>query len=190
MPSSRSGSSPLLNTGLSKRNSKIGALQLISFSLWQQVLGQCPAVAMLLNESRLREAGGNQLLFCASTPSLLAALCNIAEMTSLSTGLAGSRRQTDMEYLLMFEVTMAQKQLFWVDITVQIGTNWNLFHIFEFQHGLDINNKNHIWLLEFQGKQLKTLKGTVLSGSWTNLWVEAKPGAGKNESPIECAQNP
>ncbi|KAG6912999.1 hypothetical protein DXG01_010493, partial [Tephrocybe rancida] len=36
----------------------------------------------------------------------------------------------------------------WVDITGQIGATWaELFTTLELQHGLDINNPSHIWLL-------------------------------------------
>ena len=36
----------------------------------------------------------------------------------------------------------------WVDVTAQVGAKWHeFFTILEIQHGLDVNNMNHIWLL-------------------------------------------
>ncbi|KAJ7585510.1 hypothetical protein C8J56DRAFT_1004806 [Mycena floridula] len=37
----------------------------------------------------------------------------------------------------------------WADVTNQVGHIWSdLFYLLELRHGLDINNHNHIWLLQ------------------------------------------
>ena len=43
----------------------------------------------------------------------------------------------------------------WVDVTAQVGAFWaDMFTTLELQHGLDINNIHHIWLLHFYFCQL------------------------------------
>ncbi|KAG8959652.1 hypothetical protein FRC00_001400 [Tulasnella sp. 408] len=38
----------------------------------------------------------------------------------------------------------------WVDVTVQFGAKWHsFFETLEVQHGLNINNRNHLWLLHY-----------------------------------------
>ncbi|KAG8942949.1 hypothetical protein FRC04_003291 [Tulasnella sp. 424] len=38
----------------------------------------------------------------------------------------------------------------WVDVTVQFGSKWHsFFENLEVQHGLNINNRNHLWLLHY-----------------------------------------
>ncbi|KAG8895515.1 hypothetical protein FRB99_000503 [Tulasnella sp. 403] len=38
----------------------------------------------------------------------------------------------------------------WVDVTTQFGAKWHsFFTLLEVRHGLDVNNKNHIWLLHY-----------------------------------------
>lgn len=72
----------------------------------------------------------------------------------------------------------------WVDVTAQVGATWaNHFTTLELNHGLDINNVYHIWLLHYIF--LPDLNSTLsfFAGSWNSHKIQIH--GGPNRSPID-----
>jgi len=72
----------------------------------------------------------------------------------------------------------------WVDITAQIGATWsNVFILLEMDHGLDINNLYHIWLLHHLF--LSTINAALdfFAESWNLHQLQIRNGP--NRSPID-----
>ena len=72
----------------------------------------------------------------------------------------------------------------WVDITAQIGASWaNFFTILEIQHGLDINNADHIWLLHFLFLPYLNHDLEFFAEAWNEHKIQIRDGP--NRSPID-----
>ncbi|KAF8164424.1 hypothetical protein BJ912DRAFT_863836 [Pholiota molesta] len=72
----------------------------------------------------------------------------------------------------------------WVDVTAQVGATWaNLFTTLELRHGLDINNPNHIWLLQFLFLPTINQDLTFFAEAWNEHLIQIRDGP--NRSPID-----
>ncbi|KAK7043515.1 hypothetical protein R3P38DRAFT_3441058 [Favolaschia claudopus] len=74
----------------------------------------------------------------------------------------------------------------WGDITAQIGATWaELFTHLEIQHGLDINNVGHIWLLHYLFLNQINEQLRFFMESWNQHNIEMRRGPGPNRSPAD-----
>ncbi|KAF8176257.1 hypothetical protein K438DRAFT_1607918 [Mycena galopus ATCC 62051] len=72
----------------------------------------------------------------------------------------------------------------WVDVTAQVGAAWgNNFTLLELQHGLDINNANHIWLLHYLFLPTINDQLTFFMESWNKHRIQIRNGP--NRSPAD-----
>ncbi|KAG6904985.1 hypothetical protein DXG01_005822 [Tephrocybe rancida] len=72
----------------------------------------------------------------------------------------------------------------WVDVTAQIGATWaDLFTTLEIQYGLDINNINHIWLLQHLFLPTINEQLTFFVESWNHHRIQIH--GGPNHSPAD-----
>ncbi|KAJ7238332.1 hypothetical protein B0H12DRAFT_1025815 [Mycena haematopus] len=72
----------------------------------------------------------------------------------------------------------------WVDVTVQVGATWaDRFTVFEIRHGLDINNRNHIWLLHFLFLSTINSQLAFFAQSWNQHRIQIRRGP--NRSPAD-----
>ncbi|KAJ3512101.1 hypothetical protein NLJ89_g3717 [Agrocybe chaxingu] len=70
----------------------------------------------------------------------------------------------------------------WVDMTAQIGATWaNLFVVLELRHGLDINNRSHIWLLQHIYLPLINTDLLFFAEAWNEHRIQIRDGP--NRSP-------
>jgi len=71
-----------------------------------------------------------------------------------------------------------------VDITAQIGASWaEAFTDLEINHGLDINNTHHIWLLHYLFLQSLNQQLTFFVESWNQHQMQIHRGP--NRSPAD-----
>jgi hypothetical protein len=71
-----------------------------------------------------------------------------------------------------------------VDITAQIGASWvETFTDLEINHGLDINNTHHIWLLHHLFLQSLNQQLTFFAESWNQHRMQIRQGP--NRSPAD-----
>ena len=81
-------------------------------------------------------------------------------------------------------VQYIQIECLWVDVTTQVGaTGKELFYMLELHYGLDINNVNHIWLLQYLFLPLINLQLQFFAESWNNHKLQIR--GGPNRSPID-----
>ncbi|THV08523.1 hypothetical protein K435DRAFT_641680 [Dendrothele bispora CBS 962.96] len=72
----------------------------------------------------------------------------------------------------------------WVDVTTQVGQAWHdFFTDLEIHHGLDINNINHRWLLQYLFLPLINEQLSFWADSWNNHKIQIRDGP--NRSPID-----
>jgi hypothetical protein len=72
----------------------------------------------------------------------------------------------------------------WVDITAQIGASWaDAFTDLEINHGLDINNTHHIWLLRHLFLQTLNNQLSFFMESWNQHRMQIRDGP--NRSPTD-----
>ncbi|KAJ7120403.1 hypothetical protein C8R44DRAFT_623637 [Mycena epipterygia] len=72
----------------------------------------------------------------------------------------------------------------WVNVTAQVGATWsNHFTVFEFHHGLDVNNVNHIWLLHHIFLPTINDQLTFFAQSWNEHKIQIRDGP--NRSPAD-----
>jgi len=72
----------------------------------------------------------------------------------------------------------------WVDITAQIGASWaEAFTCLEVNHGLDINNTHHIWLLHYLFLQSLNQQLSFFAESWNQHQMQIRDGP--NRSPAD-----
>ena len=72
----------------------------------------------------------------------------------------------------------------WVDITAQIGASWaEAFTDLEINHGLDINNTHHIWLLHYLFLQTLNDQLSFFAESWNQHRMQIRDGP--NRSPAD-----
>ena len=65
----------------------------------------------------------------------------------------------------------------WVDVTAQVGAYWAEFFIqLELQHGLDVNNINHIWLLQYLFLQVINNQLMFWASSWNQHKQQVQGG--------------
>lgn len=77
-----------------------------------------------------------------------------------------------------------QIECLWVNVTVQVGAAWaDHFVLLELQHGLDINNVNHIWLLHFLFLPTINQQLTFFAESWNCHRIQIRNGP--NRSPAD-----
>jgi len=69
----------------------------------------------------------------------------------------------------------------WVDITAQIGASWaEAFTDFEINHGLDINNTHHIWLLHHLFLQALNNQLSFFAESWNQHQMQIHDGPNRS----------
>ncbi|KAJ7584926.1 hypothetical protein C8J56DRAFT_1003717 [Mycena floridula] len=72
----------------------------------------------------------------------------------------------------------------WVDVTTQIGDTWHrLFDMLELRYGLNINNQNHIWLLQHLFLPTINIQLDFFAQSWNNHRIQIRNGP--NRSPLD-----
>ncbi|KAF7310367.1 hypothetical protein HMN09_00578700 [Mycena chlorophos] len=70
----------------------------------------------------------------------------------------------------------------WVDVTAQVGETWHqAFQLLEIRHGLDINNLNHIWLLQFLFLATINAQLAFFAQTWNQHRIQIRRGP--NRSP-------
>ncbi|KAJ7584519.1 hypothetical protein C8J56DRAFT_1005077 [Mycena floridula] len=68
----------------------------------------------------------------------------------------------------------------WVDVTAQVGGVWaELFHMLETTFGLDINNQNHIWLLQYLFLHTINQQLQFFAESWNDHSIQVRGGASR-----------
>ncbi|KAJ6577278.1 hypothetical protein B0H19DRAFT_930974 [Mycena capillaripes] len=71
----------------------------------------------------------------------------------------------------------------WGDVTAQIGATWaDLFTLLKMQHGLNINNVHHIWLLHYLFLHQINEQLRFFMESWNQHRIEMRRGPGPNWS--------
>jgi hypothetical protein len=72
----------------------------------------------------------------------------------------------------------------WVDVTAQVGSTWaDIFVQLELHHGLEVNNRNHIWLLHHLFLPRINEQLTFFAESWNHHRIQIRRGP--NRSPID-----
>ncbi|KAF7289552.1 hypothetical protein MKEN_01504000 [Mycena kentingensis (nom. inval.)] len=72
----------------------------------------------------------------------------------------------------------------WVDVTVQVGDTWyHIFQLLELRYGLDINNTNHIWLLQFIFLPIINAQLAFFAQTWNQHRLQIRRGP--NRSPTD-----
>ncbi|KAG6806455.1 hypothetical protein H0H92_011282, partial [Tricholoma furcatifolium] len=72
----------------------------------------------------------------------------------------------------------------WVDVTAQVGSTWaDIFTTLELQHGLDINNVHHIWLLHHLFLSTINQQLEFFVQSWNQHRIQIRNGP--NRSPAD-----
>lgn len=72
----------------------------------------------------------------------------------------------------------------WVDVTAQVGSLWaEAFTDLELNHGLDINNVHHIWLLHFLFLPAINQQLSFFAESWNQHRIQIRDGP--NRSPAD-----
>ncbi|KAJ7149793.1 hypothetical protein C8R43DRAFT_887774 [Mycena crocata] len=72
----------------------------------------------------------------------------------------------------------------WCDITIQIGATWaEIFTFLEVQHGLDINNRCHIWLLHYLFLHQINEQLRFFMEAWNQHQIQIRNGP--NRSPAD-----
>nr|GAT43777.1 predicted protein [Mycena chlorophos] len=72
----------------------------------------------------------------------------------------------------------------WVDVTAQVGETWHqAFQLLEIRHGLDINNLNHIWLLQFLFLATINAQLAFFAQTWNQHRIQIRRGP--NRSPTD-----
>ncbi|KAF7325542.1 hypothetical protein MKEN_00403600 [Mycena kentingensis (nom. inval.)] len=72
----------------------------------------------------------------------------------------------------------------WVDVTAQVGDSWHqIFQILELRHGLDINNANHVWLLQFLFLPTINAQLAFFARTWNQHRIQIRRGP--NRSPTD-----
>jgi|SRR5882762_8688922 len=74
----------------------------------------------------------------------------------------------------------------WVDVTAQVGAKWSSFFTeLEVQHGLDINNSTHLWILHQVFLPKINYDLAIFSESWNHHKIQMCTGSGPSCSPID-----
>ncbi|KAJ7217824.1 hypothetical protein GGX14DRAFT_357090 [Mycena pura] len=72
----------------------------------------------------------------------------------------------------------------WVDVTAQVTDTWyQMFQLLELRHGLDINNANHIWLLQFLFLGTINAQLAFFAQTWNQHRIQIRRGP--NRSPTD-----
>ncbi|KAJ7053054.1 hypothetical protein C8F01DRAFT_997290 [Mycena amicta] len=72
----------------------------------------------------------------------------------------------------------------WVDVTVQVTAAWaDTFMALELHHGLNINNRDHIWLLQFLFLGTINSQLAFFAESWNQHRIQIR--GGPNRSPTD-----
>ncbi len=72
----------------------------------------------------------------------------------------------------------------WVDITAQIGSLWHdQFTNLELHHGLNVNNRHHLWLLQYLFLNAINTQLEEFIQAWNNHRIQIRHGP--NRSPID-----
>ncbi|KAG8921378.1 hypothetical protein FRC01_000283 [Tulasnella sp. 417] len=63
----------------------------------------------------------------------------------------------------------------WVDVTTQFGAKWaDFFTLLEVRHGLNINNHNHLWLLQYLFLLDINTEANYFRDSWNNHVIQMR----------------
>lgn len=72
----------------------------------------------------------------------------------------------------------------WVDVTAQVGSQWQAAFIeLELRHGLNINDPHHIWLLHYLFLPVINQQLSFFAESWNNHCIQIR--GGPNRSPAD-----
>lgn len=88
------------------------------------------------------------------------------------------------EHIIFRSVHNVRIERLWVDVTAQVGAYWaELFIHLELQHGLDINNIHHIWLLQHLFLHVINEQLSFWAASWNQHKLQIR--GGPNRSPAD-----
>ncbi|KAE9383831.1 hypothetical protein BT96DRAFT_960972 [Gymnopus androsaceus JB14] len=74
---------------------------------------------------------------------------------------------------------------FWADVTIGVGATWHqLFTNFEVEHGMDVNNPNHIWLLQHLFLPTINLQLEFWANSWNLHPISIQSGPNQRPEDI------
>ena len=77
-----------------------------------------------------------------------------------------------------------QIERLWVDVTAQVGATWaQVFIMLELHHGLDINNRNHIWFLHYLFLNSINQQLDFFTQAWNQHRIQIRNGP--NRSPAD-----
>jgi hypothetical protein len=69
----------------------------------------------------------------------------------------------------------------WVDVTSQFGAKWaDLFRHLEIDHGLDVNNHNHLWLLHYLFLPDINADACFFAESWNKHKIQSRGQASRS----------
>ena len=72
----------------------------------------------------------------------------------------------------------------WVDVTAQVGSLWHdHFTTLELHHGLNVNNRHHLWLLQYLFLNAINDQLQEFTQAWNNHRIQIRHGP--NRSPID-----
>jgi hypothetical protein len=72
----------------------------------------------------------------------------------------------------------------WVNVTAQVGAFWaEMFTQLELQHGLDINNTHHIWLIHHLFLSTINQQLAFFADAWNQHRIQIRDGP--NRSPAD-----
>lgn len=72
----------------------------------------------------------------------------------------------------------------WVDVTTQFGAKWaDFFHHLEVHHGLDVNNRNHLWLVHYLYLHDINGEASMFAETWNRHKIQMRGQA--TRSPID-----
>lgn len=91
---------------------------------------------------------------------------------------------TDLTVISYRSVHNVRIERLWVDIGVQVTSTWSdHFTRLEFRHGLDINNRTHIWLLHYLFLPSINAQLDFFAAAWNQHRIQIRHGP--NRSPAD-----